>query len=61
MLDLSLLKNAAFNLVTFLALVLMIAYLIPFAFTSVRAVQMGVESGKASFLISILGMRIALC
>ncbi|KAF6032576.1 hypothetical protein EB796_009177 [Bugula neritina] len=56
MLDLSLLKMPAFNLIAFLSWLIMIAYLIPFAFTSVRAVQMGVESGKASFLISILGV-----
>lgn len=57
MLDFSLLKSGSFNLVAFLSMMIMLAYFIPFAFSSVRAETMGMESHKAAFLISILGKQ----
>lgn len=55
MLDFSLFKSKSFNLVAILNMFIMLAYFIPFAFSSVRAEHMGIDSKQASFLISILG------
>lgn len=55
MFDFSLLRSVPFDLVALLSMLIMLAYFIPFAFSSVRAETMGMEPHKAAFLISILG------
>ena len=55
MLDVSLFKSASFNLIIFSILILTMAYFIPFAYSTPRAVSLGVNPSKATFLISILG------
>lgn len=55
MLDFSLLQCGSFDLVLVLSCLVMLAYFIPFAFSSVRAETLGMESDKAAFLISVLG------
>lgn len=60
MLDFSLFKSTSFNLIMFSILVLTLAYFIPFAYSTPRAVEFGVGPGKASFIISVLGKNIIL-
>lgn len=58
MLDLSLLRDRRFDMIAALSLLIMLAYLVPFAFSSVRAEQLGIDETKASFLIFILGKQL---
>lgn len=58
MLDISLFKSLSFNIIIFSILILTIAYFIPFAYCTPRAVALGVDASKAAFLLSILGKRI---
>lgn len=44
-----------FDAIAVLSLLIMLAYLVPFAFSSVRAANLGVDETRASFLIFILG------
>jgi len=55
MLDISLFRMIAFNFIIVSILLLAMAYFTPFAFSSARAELLGVDSGKASLIISMLG------
>lgn len=58
MLDFSLFTNVSFNIIFVSILVMMLAYFIPYGYTSKRASSLGVEPSQASLLISILGQSL---
>lgn len=55
MMDFSLLSDLRFDVIAVLSMFIMLGYLVPFAFSSVRAKDLNIEENKASFLIFILG------
>lgn len=58
MTDFSLFRMPAFCIVFFAALVVMMAYFIPFAYCTQRAELLGVDAEASAFIVSILGKPI---
>lgn len=54
--DLSLFKNPVMCIYCFSVLMFCFGYHVPYTYTPERARQLGVDSGSASFLVSIMGM-----
>ena len=57
MLDFRLLLDLKFNIIAILCFFIMLAYLIPFAFTTARAESLGVSKEQSPYLIFIIGQQ----
>jgi len=55
MLDMSLLTNGAFMLICLGNILAMIGFYVPYVFLVDRAIMLGIDKTKASFLLSVIG------